>query len=96
MLDLKPALDFQKLEERIQRDFQEFKGRMFKNSLQKLLPTSFIPVIIRLSAIEEEKKVDYITKEERKRLVHILKELELTPTGLLGFPGLWLLQEEFL
>lgn len=85
VLDLKPALNFQKLEERIQRDFQEFKGRMFKNSLQKLLPASLIPVIIRLSAIEEEKKVDYITKEERKRLVHLIKELELTPTELLGF-----------
>ncbi|MDD3655936.1 MAG: NAD(P)/FAD-dependent oxidoreductase [Atribacterota bacterium] len=86
LLDLKPALDFKKLEERIQRDFQEFKGRMFKNSLPKLLPASLIPVIIQLSNIEEDKRVDYITKSERKRLVHLLKELELTPTELLGFP----------
>ena len=86
LLDLKPALNFKKLEDRIQRDFQEFKGRMFKNSLSKLLPGSLIPIIIRLSAIEEEKQVDYITREERKRLVHLLKELELTPTELLGFP----------
>lgn len=86
LLDLKPALDFQKLEERIKRDFQEFKGRIFKNTLSKLLPASLIPVIIQLSDIEEEKRVDYITREERKRLLHLLKELELTPTELLGFP----------
>jgi predicted Rossmann fold flavoprotein len=85
ILDLKPALDFKKLDRRIQRDFQEFKGRMFKNSLKGLLPLSMIPVIIKLSGIEPEKKVDYISREERNKLVHLLKELELTPTGLLGF-----------
>ncbi len=84
-LDLKPALDFKKLNKRIQRDFQEFKGRMFKSSLKGLLPLSMIPLIIKLSGIEPEKKVDYITREERNKLVHLLKELELTPTGLLGF-----------
>ena len=86
LLDLKPALDFKQLEERIMRDFQEFKGRMFKNSLVKLLPASLLPVIVRLSTIDTEKKVDYITKAERNRLSHLLKELELTPTKLLGFP----------
>jgi len=85
ILDLKPALDFKKLDKRIQRDFQEFKGRMFKNSLKGLLPLSMIPVIIKLSGIEPEKKVDYISGEERNKLVHLLKELELTPTELLGF-----------
>ena len=85
ILDLKPALDFKKLDKRIQRDFQEFKGRMFKNSLKVLLPLSMIPVIIKLSGIEPEKKVDYISQEERNKLVHLLKELELIPTGLLGF-----------
>jgi predicted Rossmann fold flavoprotein len=85
ILDLKPALDFKKLDKRIQRDFWEFKGRMFKNSLKGLLPLSMIPVIIKLSGIEPEKKVDYISREERNKLVHLLKELELTPTGLLGF-----------
>lgn len=84
-LDLKPALDFKKLDQRIQRDFQEFRGRMFKNSLKVLLPLSMIPVIIKLSAINPEKKVDYISREERNKLVHLLKELELTPTELLGF-----------
>jgi len=85
LLDLKPALDFKKLDKRIQRDFQEFKGRMFKNSLKGLLPLSMIPVMIKLSGIDPEKKVDYISREERNKLVHLLKELELTPTGLLGF-----------
>lgn len=85
ILDLKPALDFKKLDKRIQRDFQEFKGRMFKNSLKGLLPLSMIPVIIKLSGIEPEKKVDYISREGRNKLIHLLKELELTPTGLLGF-----------
>lgn len=85
ILDLKPALDFKKLDKRIQRDFQEFKGRMFKNSLKGLLPLSMIPLIIKLSGIEPEKKVDYISREGRNKLVHLLKELELTPIGLLGF-----------
>jgi predicted Rossmann fold flavoprotein len=85
MLDLKPALDFKKLDRRIQRDFEKFKGRMFKNSLKGLLPLSMIPVIIKLSGIEPSKQVDHLTREERNKLVHLLKELELTPTGLLGF-----------
>ena len=85
ILDLKPALDFKKLDLRIQRDFQEFKGRMFKNSLKGLLPLSMIAVMIKLSGIKPEKKVDYISREERNKLVHRLKELELTPTELLGF-----------
>lgn len=85
ILDLKPALDFKKLDKRIQRDLEKFKGRMFKNSLKELLPLSMIPVIIRLSGIESEKQVDYLSREERIKLVHLLKELELSPTELLGF-----------
>jgi len=85
ILDLKPALDFKKLDKRIQRDMEKFKGRMFKNSLKGLLPLSMIPVIIRLSGIEPEKQVDYLSREERIKLVHLLKELELSPTELLGF-----------
>lgn len=84
-LDLKPALDFRKLDERIQRDFREFKGRMFKNALKKLLPSSFIEVMVKLSGIDSEKKVDHISREERKQLVHLFKEIELTPTQLLGY-----------
>jgi len=58
---------------------------MFKNSLKGLLPLSMIPVIIKLSGVEPEKKVDYISRKEKNKLVHLLKELELTLTGLLGF-----------
>jgi hypothetical protein len=85
IIDLKPALDFKKLDKRIQRDFEKFKGRMFKNSLKGLLPLSMIPVTIKLSGIEPDKQVDHLTRGERNKLVHLLKELELTPTGLLGF-----------
>nr|MBC8390805.1 NAD(P)/FAD-dependent oxidoreductase [Actinomycetota bacterium] len=84
-LDLKPALDFKKLDQRIQRDFEKYKGRIFKNSLKELLPLSMIPLIVKLSGIEPDKQVDHLTREERNKLVHLLKELELTPTGLLGF-----------
>jgi len=85
ILDLKPALNFSQLDQRIQRDWREFRGRKFKNSLKRLLPLSMIPVMIKLTGIDPEKKVDYIDKEERNRLVHCLKEMKLTPTGLLGF-----------
>jgi len=85
VLDLKPALDFKKLDKRIQRDFEKFRGRMFKNSLKGLLPLSMIPLIIKFSGIEPNKQVDHLTREERNKLIHLLKELELTPTGLLGF-----------
>ncbi len=85
ILDLKPALSFSQLDQRVQRDWREFRGRKFKNSLKKLLPLSMIPVVIRLSGIDPEKKVDYIDREERNRLVHWIKEMKLTPSGLLGF-----------
>src|SRR6056297_662465 len=84
-LDLKPALDFKKLDDRIQRDFQEFRGRMFKNSLKKLLPASMIEVMVKLSGINGDKKIDHISKEERNRLVHLFNELELTHKQLLGY-----------
>ena len=85
VLDLKPALSFQKLDKRIQRDFQEFKGRMFKNALIKLLPASMVELMVKLSDIDANKKVDYISKKERNTLVHLFKELTMTPTGLLGY-----------
>jgi len=85
MLDMKPALSFQKLDKRIQRDFQEFKGRMFKNSLAKLLPASMIELMVKLSGIDANKKVDHISRSERNKFLHLLKELTLTPVGLLGF-----------
>ena len=78
VIDFKPALSEEKLEARILRDFEEFKNKQFKNSLDKLLPQKLIPVIIEQSSINENKKVNEITKEERKQLVVLLKNFTLT------------------
>lgn len=80
-IDLKPALSEEKLEERVLRDFNELKNKQFKNSLDKLLPQKLIPVIIEKSSIPENKKVNEITKEERKKLVHLLKNYEIEIKG---------------
>ncbi len=80
-IDLKPALSEEKLEERILRDFNELKNKQFKNSLDKLLPQKIIPVIIKKSNIQENKKINEITKEERKKLVHLLKNFEIVVKG---------------
>lgn len=77
-IDFKPALSEEKLDERILRDFAEFKNRQFKNSLDKLLPQKLIPVIIEKSKINPDKKVNEITKKERKNIVKLLKNFELT------------------
>lgn len=79
-IDLKPALDEIKLDKRIQRDFAEFANKNFANSLGKLLPESVVPVIIKLSGIAEDKKVNSITREERVKLVRILKNLRINIT----------------
>ncbi|ACL76084.1 NAD(P)/FAD-dependent oxidoreductase [Ruminiclostridium cellulolyticum] len=81
ILDLKPALTWEKLDERVQRDFDKYSRKQFKNSLDDLLPQKFIPVIIRLSEINPEKPVHQITKEERKKLVTLLKYLKITIVG---------------
>lgn len=84
-IDLKPALDEDTLDKRILRDFEEAKNKQYKNSLQKLLPGKLVPVIMELSGIDPEKKVNEISKEERKRLVTLLKALPITITGLRGW-----------
>lgn len=80
-IDLKPALDEQKLDSRILRDFEEEKNRNFGNSLDKLLPKSIIPVIISLSGIAPDTKVNQISREQRARLCGVLKALRLDITG---------------
>lgn len=77
-IDLKPALDKEKLTKRIERDFLEFRNKMFKNSLDELLPKKIIPVIIKLSEINPEKKVCDISKKEIERLVDLFKNFALT------------------
>ncbi len=74
-IDLKPALTEEKLDERILRDFQEYKNKQYKNSLDKLLPQKLIPVIVQESKIQANKPVNEITKQERKKLVNLLKNL---------------------
>ncbi len=76
-IDLKPALSEEKLDERIQRDFNEIKNKQFKNSLDKLLPQKLIPVVIELSNIDPNKKVNEVKKEERRELVKLLKHFKL-------------------
>ncbi len=77
-IDLKPALTKEQLDARILRDFDEFKNKQYKNALDQLLPRKMIQVIIALSKIDPEKKVNLITKEERKRLVDTLKAMTLS------------------
>lgn len=76
-IDLKPALTEEKLNERILRDFAKYKNKQFKNSLDKLLPQKLIPVIIEKTNINPDKKVNEITKEERKRIIDNLKRFEI-------------------
>lgn len=84
-IDLKPALNREQLDKRILRDFEDNKNKQFKNSLDGLLPSKMIPVIIRLSGISPEKKVNEITREERGILVDLLKNLSMQITGTRDF-----------
>ncbi|MDP8269548.1 MAG: NAD(P)/FAD-dependent oxidoreductase [Candidatus Tenebribacter davisii] len=77
IIDLKPALSVEKLDERLQRDFKEFSNKQFKNILKNLLPKKMIPIIQKLSGIPEEKPVHQITGKERKNIIQALKELTI-------------------
>ena len=81
-IDLKPALTPEQLDQRILRDFGEQKNRQFKNSLGKLLPAKLIPVVVGLSGISPEKKIHDISREERRGLVSLLKDLTVTAVSL--------------
>lgn len=81
-LDLKPALNESELDKRLQKDFLKYQNKEFKNSLDDLLPQKMIPLIIKLSNIPKNKKVNVITKEERKNLVYLLKNLKAKIKGL--------------
>ncbi|NFN94412.1 NAD(P)/FAD-dependent oxidoreductase [Clostridium botulinum] len=81
-IDLKPSLNLGELDKRIQRDFNKYLNKDFKNSLNELLPQKLIPMIIEMSNIPEEKKVNEITKEERRNLVNILKDFSFDLNGL--------------
>ena len=85
VIDLKPALSQDQLDERILRDFSEAKNRQFKNSLNHLYPAKLIPEIIRRSGIDPDKQVNEITRQERRRLVEATKGLTYTLIGLRPF-----------
>ncbi len=84
-IDLKPALTERELDARILRDFNEYKNKNFINSLDDLLPQKLIPVFVELTSINPHKKVNEITKEERKKIVSLLKGLKVTVKGNRGF-----------
>jgi predicted Rossmann fold flavoprotein len=81
-INLKPALAFEELDKRIQSDFIKYANKDFKNCLDDLLPKKLIDTIIKLSQINEDKKVNLITREERRNLVKLLQDFTLTVSGL--------------
>ncbi len=81
LIDFKPALTEEKLDERIRRDFEKYKNRDFGNALDELAPRSLIPVLVRLSRIAPEKKVHSVTREERRTLVHLFKAFPVRVSG---------------
>ncbi len=84
-IDLKPALNEEQIDQRIRRDFEENRNRQFKNALGKLFPSKLIPVMVELSGIDPEKKVNVISREERLGFVRLIRHLPLTVTGLRDF-----------
>lgn len=84
-IDLKPALSEEQLDKRILREFDANHNKQYKNSIDSLFPAKLKPIMIELSGIEPEKKVNEITKEERQRLVHLIKDFTMTLTGLRSY-----------
>ena len=85
LLDLKPALSEKQLDDRVLRDFDENRNKQFKNALGKLFPSKLIPVMIALSGIHENKKVNEISREERERFVRLIKNMPMTITASRGY-----------
>lgn len=84
-IDLKPGLDYTKLDNRLLRDFNDNINKSFKNSLDKLFPKSMINYIVKRSGIDEDKKVNQITIDERKSLINLIKNLEFKVISRRGF-----------
>lgn len=84
-VDLKPALTEEQLDKRILRDFEENQNRQFKNALQKLFPAKLIPVIVMLSGISPDKKVNEVTREERQGFAALIKAFPITLSRFRGF-----------
>ena len=84
-LDLKPALTYEQLDDRILREFESGKNKCFRNILTGLLPSKMIPVMIKLTGIPADRSVNSLTKDDRKRLAETLKDLSFTVTGTRGY-----------
>ena len=84
-IDLKPALTEEQLDKRVLREFEANHNRQFKNAVDSLFPAKLKPVVIELSGIPEEKKVNEVTKEERLHFVRLIKDFRMTLTGLRGY-----------
>ena len=80
-IDLKPGLDEKKLDARLLRDFEKYANREYKNALGDLLGGRMIPVVIRLSGIPEDTRVNNITREQRMKLLHVLKAFPVSVSG---------------
>lgn len=83
-IDLKPALTLDMLDKRIQKDFEKYNNKEFKNSLNDLLPQKIIPEVIKLSGINESVKVNQITKEQRLKLVKVIKNFVISIDGFMN------------
>ena len=84
-LDMKPSLSYDQLDQRILRDFKDEMNKDFRNSIDSLLPRKMIPIVIKLSGIAPDKKVNLITHEERLRLVSLIKDMQYTCVKLHDF-----------
>lgn len=84
-IDLKPALSEEQLDHRLLREFDEAKNKQFKNSIGGLFPAKMIPVMLELSGIDPEKKVNEITKAERRYFIGLIKAFPVTLCGLRDF-----------
>ena len=85
VIDLKPVLTTEQLDQRVLRDFEENMNKSFKNAIGKLFPTKLIPIMLELSGIDPDKKVNLISKEERQQFVSLIKNFTMTITGLRDF-----------
>ncbi len=85
LIDLKPALSAEQLDARLLREFEQNKNKQIKNVIGTLFPAKLTPVMIELSKIPEEKKINEITRAQRESLVYLIKHLQLTATGQRGY-----------
>ncbi len=77
-IDLKPALDYETLNRRLQRDFKKYANKDFKNAFDDLLPAKLIPIFLKRTGIDLRKKVNQITANEREKIISLLKEFNYT------------------